>query len=441
MEASSSGKPLRICLLGLHFAPMVGGAEQFAERKARQLQALGHHAMIVTLRHQRQWPRAEVRDGLPVLRIGGLYRRTGRLRIGRLAIWPIMPLVAYALWRHRAQYDAISVMQVSPLAVVAALIGQITQTPVVIRLQSIGSATERASAHDTGLARPSDAAQRRSYRDHLGGLEGLRKSVVGGPLLAEYLRRAPVTYQTVSRRGDAYLAAEGIPAERSIYIPTGVDIARFHPADGMPASPRPHLREIACVARFEHSKGIDVLLRAWSLLLRPDTSEAGSGRPRLLLIGDGLLRPQFEALAHQLSLDDSVVFMGHRDDIAETLQRCYAFVLPSRWEGLPNALLEAMACGLPCVATRVSGSEDVLTDGVNGLLVPPEQPIALSEALRRLLDDSDFAARLGSAARTTIEREYSLPTVVDQFIALYRRLTQQAGVPLERLVLARESRQ
>jgi glycosyltransferase involved in cell wall biosynthesis len=121
-----------------------------------------------------------------------------------------------------------------------------------------------------------------------------------------------------------------------------------------------------------------------------------------------------------------------RTDVIELLQQCWGFVMPSRWEGMPNALLEGMACGLPCVATRVSGSEDAITDGVNGLLVEPEQPAAMALALRRIIEDTDLAQRLGREARASVVRDYQLGTVIEQNLELYRRLLtdEQNVVPL-----------
>jgi glycosyltransferase involved in cell wall biosynthesis len=89
-----------------------------------------------------------------------------------------------------------------------------------------------------------------------------------------------------------------------------------------------------------------------------------------------------------------------------------------------------MACGLPCVATRVSGSEDIISDGVNGLLVEPEQPIALAKALRRLITDTELAQRLRQEARTTMLREYQLPVTVGQSVALYRHLLASTKISL-----------
>jgi glycosyltransferase involved in cell wall biosynthesis len=100
---------------------------------------------------------------------------------------------------------------------------------------------------------------------------------------------------------------------------------------------------------------------------------------------------------------------------------------------MPNALLEGMACGLPCVATRVSGSEDIISEGVNGLLVEPEQPDEMALAIRRTIEDADLALRLGREARRTITREYQLDTTVDRWLRLYRELLV-CGKPLSSVI-------
>jgi glycosyltransferase involved in cell wall biosynthesis len=145
-------------------------------------------------------------------------------------------------------------------------------------------------------------------------------------------------------------------------------------------------------------------------------------RPQLHLVGEGRLRTRLESIARALGIEDSVEFLGPRTDVLDRLQRAWGFVLPSRWEGMPNALLEAMACAVPCVATRVSGSEDIIDDGIDGRLVSSECPKQLAEALGHIILDTDLALRLGRAGRDKVEHNYQLTSVVDQSLELYRRL-------------------
>jgi len=148
-------------------------------------------------------------------------------------------------------------------------------------------------------------------------------------------------------------------------------------------------------------------------------------KPRLLIVGTGTLEKQLQRIADDLNLQESVKFLGLHRNVIHLLQQAWGFVLPSRWEGMPNALLEAMSCGLPCIATRVSGSEDVIQDGVNGLIVESERPAAMAQALRRLIEDTELAQRLGQEGRNTVIRDYQLSHVTQQTVELYRHILQQ----------------
>jgi glycosyltransferase involved in cell wall biosynthesis len=128
-------------------------------------------------------------------------------------------------------------------------------------------------------------------------------------------------------------------------------------------------------------------------------------------------------MARTLDIVDSVEFAGLQSDIPAQLHRGKLAVLPSRREGMPNALLEAMACGSACVATRVSGSEDVIEHGVNGLLVESEDYEGMARALLTLLHDPSLAQEYGQAARATIEKHYSFEYIMDRYIELYQNIT------------------
>src|SRR6266581_7320045 len=132
---------MRICFVSFSFWPLIGGTPAYAEKQARQLQALGQDVTVVTFRHYRQWKRKEMLDGLPVVRVGGIYRRNGRLNIGRLGHLLNVIMMFLTLWRLRHSYDVIHAFQLSPPA---ALIGQLTHKPVILGIQSMGpSETQR----------------------------------------------------------------------------------------------------------------------------------------------------------------------------------------------------------------------------------------------------------------------------------------------------------
>ena len=177
-------------------------------------------------------------------------------------------------------------------------------------------------------------------------------------------------------------------------------------------------KTVVCVSKLRYEKGTDVLLQAWHLVQK-QMPEA-----RLVIVGSGPLQRQQEMLADALNIRQSVEFAGLQSDVPAQLHRGMIAVLPSRWEGMPNALLEAMASGCACVATRVSGSEDLIQNGINGLLVTPEDYSGLAEALLTLLKDPTLAKKYGAAARASIEQHYTLEHILDMYIDTYRELVQ-----------------
>jgi glycosyltransferase involved in cell wall biosynthesis len=158
----------------------------------------------------------------------------------------------------------------------------------------------------------------------------------------------------------------------------------------------------------------------WIRERRPDASI------RCDVVGDGPLRDELSALARDLDVASDVRFLGYRDDVAPFLEDADAFVLPSRAEGISNALLEAMALGLPVIASAVPGNTDVVEHEANGLLVDVDDPASLGAAVLRLLDEPDLRRRLGRAARRTVAGRYSIEHVGRRYVTLYRELVSSA---------------
>jgi glycosyltransferase involved in cell wall biosynthesis len=150
---------------------------------------------------------------------------------------------------------------------------------------------------------------------------------------------------------------------------------------------------VGSVANFKSAKDHATLLRA-AVIVRRERPEA-----RFVLVGQGPLEPEVRRLAAELGLDGTVVFAGFRADAQRLAAGFDVFTLSSTYEGLPIALVEAMALGKPAVVTRVGGTPEVLTDGSQGLLVPPRDPAALAAGLLRLLGDPQLRVRMGAAAR------------------------------------------
>jgi glycosyltransferase involved in cell wall biosynthesis len=171
---------------------------------------------------------------------------------------------------------------------------------------------------------------------------------------------------------------------------------------------------VVFTGRLIEAKGLLELLEAWPLLLReiPDA--------RLVLVGSGPLEAELRRRAALPPLAGRVHLSGEVPDVRPHLRAAAAFLFPSWAEGLPNALLEAMAMGLPCVATDIGPIRDAATDGEEALLVPARNPQRLAAALGAVLADPSLAARLGRGARKRVEADFSLEREVERLEALYR---------------------
>jgi sugar transferase (PEP-CTERM/EpsH1 system associated) len=236
-------------------------------------------------------------------------------------------------------------------------------------------------------------------------------------------RLAPLVtrFVTVSDDLRRWLVEEvKVPAAKVVRIHNGVDTTRFAPvAEGrQPRAVGMGAEEIivGTVGRLDPVKDQAGLVRAFARL-------AGSHpRARLLVVGDGPCRRELEALAEKL-VPGRVVFTGERSDIPTLLQSIDVFVLPSLGEGISNTLLEAMATGLPIVATRVGGNPELVEDGVNGTLVARRDPVALAAAIARYLDDALLRAIHGKASRERALVRFSLDRMCAAYAALYDELT------------------
>jgi glycosyltransferase involved in cell wall biosynthesis len=178
-------------------------------------------------------------------------------------------------------------------------------------------------------------------------------------------------------------------------------------------------------AGLERRKGVDVLLRALALLnderQNHPLSGAGSGyrQPVVIIAGGGGDAAPFHALVATLGLEGQVRYVGVRDDMAELMAAADGLVVPSRWEGCPMVVLEAMAAGLPVIASRVGGIGELLEDGDSGLLVTPDDPQALAAVIARHIAESPLRQRLAARARERLERSFSAAQMAERVAQLY----------------------
>jgi len=244
--------------------------------------------------------------------------------------------------------------------------------------------------------------ERRWHLTVEGMLHRLGACVVGNsPSVVEHLRRAA-----------------HVTAGRLVCIRGGVDvqgIQNARPADRAALALPEATRVVLWVGRLDAVKGLDELVDAFAIVTR--TAEV-----RLLLVGDGDYEPTVRRRVEGHRLQDRVKLLGRRDDVAALLKIADVFAFPSRTEGLPNALLEAMAAARPIVTTDVPGCRDVITHAVTGVLVPPGDIDALAAAITRLLTDPTGASRLAAAAAHEAVTRFSFCASVDRYERLYRQI-------------------
>jgi len=213
---------------------------------------------------------------------------------------------------------------------------------------------------------------------------------------------------------------EAVRRERTHCLPNGVDTQRFHPWDerrrlegrrAMGLDDSHYL--FGCAARFVPVKRHEDLLRAFA------QATVDCPQARLALVGSGPLEGELHQQAEALDIGARVLFCGDRADVENVLPLLDAFVLSSSTEGMSNAILEAMACGLPIVATAVGGNPEVVQPGRTGLLVPPLAPQELATALRALLDCPERGRWMGRHGRRRVEARFSLSAMINAFSRLY----------------------
>ncbi|MDE2511175.1 MAG: glycosyltransferase [Elusimicrobia bacterium] len=175
---------------------------------------------------------------------------------------------------------------------------------------------------------------------------------------------------------------------------------------------------VGAVGRLDRQKGFATLIEAMARL-------KGTAL-RCAILGDGPERDRLAALIRRHAVEKSVWLLGEKDEIPSWLSAFDAYCLPSLWEGLPNSLLEAMALGLPVVASNVDGVPEAVTDGGTGVLVPPHRPAALAKALQALAADAGRRAALGAAAKAAISERFTLRRMIEEYEQAYTGVTSRS---------------
>ena len=386
---------MKVLMVISQFYPIIGGAERQAQLLAKKLIERGIEVKVVTGWWNLKTPQKEIIDGIQVFRnfsFWGMFGIKGLRTLGGLTY--MISLGIYLLL-HRGDYDIIHVHQVLYPAFVSVLIGKgILRKPVLLKNSC------------TGLT--SDIIQLRRFPM--------------GSLQLRYLVKKMDSLVAVSQEGINEFKAIGCPEVRIVYIPNGVAIPPQEKAQ------YGQVLRVLTVARLDRQKGMDILLRAWANIVREEETL------KLIIIGNGPLERELKMLSQSLGVIESVEFTGEVKNVQEYLRDADLFILPSRAEGMPNALLEAMSYGIPCIATNVGGNVELIgmqdktisngeySIGENGLLVNPDDAKGLSEAILYFIRNREAREKMGRKGRKFIEENFPMDLVADRYIALYMRM-------------------
>lgn len=389
----------RVVLISRRFWPLFGGAEVAMAELAAGLREAGVEVTLLAAQWEPSWPREVSHRGVRVVRIPQPHLRFW-------GTWRYLRGLRSWLQAHRQDFDLVYVSMLKHDAYEAVRLGRELKFPVVVR---VGGAGLTGDVHWQLSA-------------------NFGRRIRSGCYKAD-------AFVAISEAIERELIVAGYPRQRLHRIPNAV---RVPPERTRPqrdearaalgeAHPLLALAQPAPVAvytgRLHAGKGLDTLIEAWQLVAarRPDA--------RLWLVGDG---PERAALWRQIDaagLDGRVVLAGAFDSVDDFLAAADLFVLPSLEEGMSRSLLEAMAAGLPVIASDIPGNRAIVDHETQGLLVPPRDPQALAQATDRLWSDPELASRLGAAARARVEREFSIPALVRRHLELFERLLGERAPP------------
>lgn len=397
-------RPPAVWFLISSYHPTVGGGESHARLLAQTLTQRGWPVTVLTRRRDRSWPRQETLEGSTVRRVAP----AGAPRWGKYGM--LGPALLTLLW-HRREIDVLYVCGLRVLGLSGMLFSCLTRRPVILRAEACGewsgdfifNSPHQARVRGAFLIRWLLAARNALYR------KAARFVSISGVIRDEFI-------------------AGGVPPEAIAHIPNGIDTASFPPTDpetrarlraelGLP----PSAFLFAYSGKLNRGKGLEMLVRAWSHV------RAARKDAHLVLIGAGgqqflsceyLLRED----AERRGLANSITFTGYVSRVADYLRACDAFVFPSESEALGLALIEAMSCGLPALASATGGILDIIQDGQNGRLLPVGDETAWAEGMIELMADPDLRKAWSEAGQATARERFGMAAAATAHEQLFREV-------------------
>lgn len=381
------------------FHPIIGGAEKQAQLLAKTLMQKGVNVRIVTGWWNFKTPRKEVIDRIEVVRNFSCWRMFGIRGIRTLGGLIYMFTLGIYLFIHRREYDIIHVHQALYPAFISVFAGKrILHKPVLVKTASSGKTSD---------------------------IEELKRFPLG-KLQLRWLLKEMDYLVAISKVSGKDFEEIGYPKERIVNIPNGVEIS-----EEIKTSYDQALRVIT-VTRLSNEKGVDVLIQSWAKIVAEEKSL------KLVIIGTGPEKEEIQKKVSSLKIGESIEFAGFVNDVKGYLRCADLFILPSRTEGMSNALLEAMSYGIPCIVTKVGGNGELMVEedkeiqsggyviARNGLLVNPDDAEGLCKAILYLLRHRGEREELGKRSRQFILENFSIDCVAERYINLYKSILNES---------------
>ena len=387
----------RVLIASTYYHPVLGGVETHARQLAVHLQERGFGVEVLTKRVDPDAAREEVIDEVLVHRVGPAGERNARGK------WAALPAFFERMMALGPRFDAIVCVDYRGIGIAAVTVGKLLRRPVIVQGETAGVLAGPTANGRSGLAP-----------------ETVATTILKAPARAIYRRADHVL--CIGRDLEAEALRAGMPRDRVHYQPPGVDLARFHPpAPGEAARLRHALdwpadrRVVLFVGRLSVEKGAMDLVEAWQIAGRSDAI--------LALVGPDMTGHAWDvggparAYVAGHGLSDRVRFEGAAADTAIYYRAADLYAHPSHFEAFGSSAVEAMASGLPIVASGVGGLRDFLVDGENALLHEPKSPPSIAAAIARLLDDEPLRARLAAAAVRDAQ-PFEIGALLDRVAAL-----------------------
>jgi len=376
---------MRILLINSEYPPIGGGAGNASANLASEMVKTGHEVTVLTARFD-SLPNEEVHDGVQIVRVPALRRRLDRSGALEQGIFLLSASLFSIRTARRLRPDIVLAFFGVPSGAVALGLNILLGIPYVVSLRG----------GDVPGFRPYDFA--------------LYHRLIG-PLLHIVWRRAKaVVANSAGLREMGRSFDEKVPID---VIPNGVSMSQFKSKDRIWDPP-----QLLIVGRIVYQKGIDLLFEALAGLKDLEWE--------LSVAGDGPLRESLEEMARKFGIAGRVHFLGWQSkvDLVERYRQANLFVYPSRHEGMPNAVLEAMASGLPVIASEIAGNDELVLHGNTGLLIPSEDFSRLREAIRGLLLAPDRRRKMGDAAQKRVEEQYTWAITATQYLEVLEKITE-----------------